>query len=106
MIKKGLLLSIGLAALAKDKVEQELKKHLKDTHLSKKKVMELSKKMAKKAMSEGGRIEKSIRQQVMKEINKAKPKVKKKMTQVKKRASQSKVVKKVKKVVKRVKKKI
>jgi len=92
-VKKGVAVSIGLAAMARKKAEKELKKK----GISRKRVKGVAKKIGCIALREGKRVEKILMNEIAKEMKKARPKVKK---AVKKSAKR--VKRKAKRVLKRV----
>jgi len=105
-VRQGILLTVGLGALVKKVVDKELDKVYKKGHITKGKKVEVTKKVVKKAMTEGRKMETFVRNEAIRELKlaiaelekiKTKKTVKKKVT--KKKPVKRKVVKK--KVVKK-----
>jgi len=96
MLKKGVALSVGLAAMARKRAEKELRKR----GISRNKVKCTVKRIGGVALKEGRRVEKILRREIAKEMKKAKPSLKR---AVKKRVK--KVKGKAKKVLRKARRK-
>lgn len=72
-LKKGVAISIGLAAIAKKKAEKELSRK----GISRKRVKGAVKKIGVIALKEGRRIEAALEKEITKEMKKATPAVRK-----------------------------
>jgi len=67
-IKKGIVLTVGLGALVKQKLDKELTKAYKKGHITKTKQRDITKKVVKKAIVEGKKIEKYVVAEAIKEL--------------------------------------
>ena len=110
-VRQGILLTVGLGALVKKVVDKELDKVYKKGHITKGKKLEVTKKVVKKAMTEGRKMENFVRNEAIRELKlaiaelektKAKKTVKKKVV---KKVIKKKVTKKRKIVKKKIVKK-
>ena len=109
-IRQGILLTVGLGALVKTVVDKELNKVVKKGHITKSKKLQVTKRVVKKAIVEGRKMETFVRNEAIRELKlaiaelektapKKKKAVKKKVTKKKKVVKKKKVAKK--RVVKR-----
>ena len=92
MLRKSVLLGIGLGALTKEKVEKYVKRLQREGHLD----VGEGKKLAREMLAEGKRMEKRLRASVQKRVKmarKLKAKYKSKKVKPKKKSKKRRVVK-------------
>ena len=93
-LRKGIVLSAGLGVLVKKKLDTELAKYSKKGKISKKKHADIAKKVVKKAMVEGKKIESLVVNEAVKELRVAIQELEKIKKPVKKKTVKRKTTKK------------